>query len=174
MTANISKEAHFTVRTRVVVVALALLAVAPALFANGAPEAEAFESGEYTVWTGERITFTKPDGADPTLAENQDRITESVWITRGNSGGQIYNAVERNRAVKSTSPVGTYWAVGTTDDLPDLEFAPFRSAVGSPKDVEGKDLVLFIEAEGIFIDVRFTSWSQEKRGGFAYERSTPE
>ena len=39
----------------------------------------------------DQITFTKADGADPALAENQDRITDNVWITRGNGGGQIFN-----------------------------------------------------------------------------------
>jgi hypothetical protein len=97
-----------------------------------------------------------------------------VWITRGNDGGQIYNALERNRAISSRSPEGTLWAVGTTDELDSLRFSPFRQAVGKPKEVVGKDLVLFIVEEEVFIDVTFTSWSKEKQGGFAYERSTPE
>ncbi|MFP4377471.1 MAG: hypothetical protein ACLFP4_10545 [Spirochaetales bacterium] len=130
--------------------------------------------GEPSIWTGDTISFAKEDGADPTSEENQDRITESVWITRGNRGGQIYNAAQRNRAFKATSPAGTLWAEGTTDELDSLTFARFRDAVGSPKDIVGRELVLFIVEEEIFVDVTFTAWSQEKRGGFAYERSTPE
>jgi len=149
------------------------LAALASVAANGGAEAAALESGEYTVWQGDPITFTKEDGADPDLPENQDRITDDVWITRGNDGGQIYNAVERDSAAKTASPVGTLWALGTTADLPDLEFATFRSAVRSPKDVVGKELVMFIEAEGIFLDVTFLSWSEGKLGGFSYERSTP-
>jgi len=45
-----------------------------------------------TTWDGPTMTFTKADNADPTLEANQDRITSNVWLTRGNSGGQIYNA----------------------------------------------------------------------------------
>ena len=129
------------------------------------------EASEVVVWQGEPIVFTKADGADPALAENQDRITESVWLTRGNDGGQIFNIAERDRSVKSSSPDGTLWALGTTADLPNLEFRPFRIAVQSPKNVVGKDLVLFLEAEQIYLDVKFLSWSQGKLGGFSYERS---
>ncbi len=125
------------------------------------------------IWRGERITFTKEDGADPTLPENQDRITEDVWITRGTNGGQIFNIRVNDRAVKAVSPVDTQWAVGTTEELPELEFQPFRAAVGSPSQVVGKDLVMYLPGENIYIDVRFLSWSQGQRGGFSYERSTP-
>ena len=45
----------------------------------------------YTVWNGSNITFEKADGANPSDAASQDRITDLVWITRGNAGGQIYN-----------------------------------------------------------------------------------
>lgn len=160
-----------TYRIFVLLVTFALIAVAA--FAEGGQEFTQEEIDQFEIWTGERITFTKADGADPTLEENQDRITDSVWITRGNDGGQIFNIAERERYSKQESPVGTFWAVGTTDDLPDLQFSPFRPAVGSPKEIVGKDLVMFIEEEGVFVDVRFTSWSEGKRGGFSYERTTP-
>ena len=45
----------------------------------------------YTVWNGSNITFEKADGANPADGASQDRITDLVWITRGNAGGQIYN-----------------------------------------------------------------------------------
>ena len=45
-----------------------------------------------TVWTGPTVTFRKAPGSSPTEAANQDRITDLIWITRANSGGQIYNA----------------------------------------------------------------------------------
>ena len=58
-------------------------------------------SGEESVWTGDVITFTKVDDADPTLATNQDRITDNVWITRDNAeGGQIYNLVSEVLQIK--------------------------------------------------------------------------
>ena len=159
----------------IIFAALFMLFAAATTVAEGGQEVtgELLESGDYTVWTGEWMTFTKADGADPTLEENQDRITDSVWITRGNEGGQIINIVERERYSKSGSPVGTYWAVGTTDELTELEFAPFRTAVRSPKEVVGMELVMFIEEEQIFLDVEFLSWSQGKDGGFSYRRRTP-
>lgn len=162
---------------RYVVIVFLLVALAVPTFAEGGQEVtgeQIMAAGDYTVWTGERIVFTKDDGADPTQAANQDRITESVWITRGNNGGQIFNIQARDRYSKAVSPLGTAWAVGTTENLESLSFTRFRPAVESPKDVVGRDLVMFIEEERIFIDVRFLSWSQEKGGGFSYERSTPE
>ena len=47
-----------------------------------------------TIWTGSTITFSKAAGADITDAANQDRITDNVWITRGNGGGQMHNLVD--------------------------------------------------------------------------------
>lgn len=135
-------------------------------------EAAADEESPYTIWNGEPMVFTKEDGADPTLPENQDRITDSVWITRGNSGGQIFNIRENDSLIKPLSPVGTEWALGSTEDIEELEFSPFRPAVGSPREVVGKELVLHIIEEDVYLDVVFESWSQEKRGGFSYRRST--
>ena len=153
-------------------VLVAGLVMAPSAEAQGSDPESAAESGSGPVWSGERITFTKADGADPTAPENQDRITENVWITRGNDGGQIFNINARDDFDKAASPVGTLWAVGTTDDLPNLDFAPFREAVGSPRTVAGKDLVMYLVEEQAYVDVRFVSWSKQKKGGFSYERST--
>lgn len=129
---------------------------------------------EVEIWTGSTITFTKADGADPTEEANQDRLTENVWITRGNSGGEIFNIQSESASTKDTSPAGTLWALGTTDNANNLNFASFRTAVGEPKDVIGKDLVLFLVEDEVILDIKFTSWSQGRTngGGFAYERST--
>ncbi|MEM8527045.1 MAG: hypothetical protein AAGG68_20565 [Bacteroidota bacterium] len=124
------------------------------------------------IWTGAITTFTKAADADPSAEANQDRITDDVWITRGNNGGQIYNAKDENSANKTNSPAGTLWAVGSVNDIENLTFEKFRAAVGSPKSVVGKDLVLFLEKEEVYLSVKFTSWNAQKSGGFAYERST--
>lgn len=126
-----------------------------------------------TIWDGPMTTFTKASGSDPTAEANQDRITASVWITRGNSGGQIFNANTESSANKDNSPNGTMWAEGDIANAANLNFRPFRAAVGSPKDVVGKNLVLFIPADNVMMTVRFTEWSQGRAGGFAYMRSTP-
>ena len=126
----------------------------------------------FTVWTGSSLNFEKSDGEDPNLESNQDRITDNVWITRGNDGGQIYNIAKENSSDKNNSPIGTEWAVGTVDDIESLTFNDFRSAVGSPKDVIGKNLVVHLIEDDVYISVTFNSWSSGQKGGFAYSRST--
>ncbi len=125
------------------------------------------------IWSGPSISFEKLEGSDPSLEENQDNITALVALTRGNDGGQIFNAVSESSSDKANSPAGTEWAIGTTDNLESLNFQRFRTAVGEPKSIVGEDLVLRLVEENIYIDIRFTSWSQGRLGGFAYERSTP-
>jgi len=124
------------------------------------------------IWTGATIAFEKADGGSPDEASNQDRITDNVWITRGNEGGEIFNIKEESSATKGSSPAGTQWAVGSISDIDNLDFKSFRGAVDKPQNVVGKDLVLFLTADNIFLSVKFTKWSGGKAGGFAYERST--
>jgi len=126
----------------------------------------------FDTWTGDLITFSKAAEADPSQAENQDQITGSVSITRGNNGGEIYNIVNETSATQGSSPSGTKWAQGKIEDVEDLTFVSFRSAVGSPKQVVGKDLVMYIEQEDIYLSVKFLSWGANKSGAFSYERST--
>src|SRR5258705_1908878 len=47
-----------------------------------------------TVWSGLAYTYTKAEGTDPQLGQNQDRITNNVWITRGLGGGLLNAATE--------------------------------------------------------------------------------
>ena len=123
------------------------------------------------IWSGAMVQFSKEDGADFSQESNQDRITSNVWITRGNAG-QIFNIAKENSAVKADSPVRTLWAKGNIDNIDNLTFEPFRQAVGQPKTVVGLDLVLYLVDDDIYLSVKFTSWSQGQKGGFAYERSS--
>ena len=125
-----------------------------------------------TVWTGDVINFSKADGADPALAANQDRITDEVWITRNNEGGQIYNRVLESTSDKDTSPLGTAWSEGALEDYASLTYTSFRTATGKPKDAVGKTYVVHLTEENIYLSVKLTSWSQGKAGGFGYERSS--
>lgn len=118
-----------------------------------------------------KVNFNKADGADPEVASNQDRMTDNVWITRGNDGGQIYNAKTESIADKVASPAGTLWAVGTVADKDNLSFTPFREAVGKPKEVVGKNLVMHLVTDDIYVDIKFTGWSADKGGSFAYTRT---
>ena len=126
-----------------------------------------------TIWTGSNKIFSKADGADHTQASNQDRLTSNVSITRANDGGQIFNIVKESSANKNSSPAGTSWSIGSIDNINSLSFTNFRSAVGKPKDVVGKSLVMHLIDDNIYLSVKFTSWSDSQKGGFAYERSTP-
>lgn len=138
------------------------------------PEVEIPSLAETTVWSGSVITFQKEVGADPALAENQDRITNNVWITRENSGGQIFNIAVESTVDKDLSPEGTLWAIGTTANLQNLTFDRFRTILEKPKDNVGTDLVMLLVEDNIAIDIKFTSWSTQQLGGFVYERSTEE
>ena len=69
------------------------------------------------IWSGALKTFVKGDEMDPKNQLNQDRITDNVWITRGNDGGQIFNAAKESNDNKTQSPIGTQWALGTLDKV---------------------------------------------------------
>ena len=124
-----------------------------------------------TIWSGTSLTFSKANGADPALEANQDRISDFVWLTRGNNGGQIYNAKTESSASKPTSPDGTLWAIGTTANLADLTFDNFRNTI-RPKNAVDVDLVLHLTEENVFLDITFQSWASGRQGGFSYTRST--
>jgi hypothetical protein len=64
------------------------------------------------------------------------------------------------------------WAIGTIDQVQTLSFKKFRAAVNKPKDVVGKNLVMYLEVDNIYLSVKFLSWDQGQIGGFSYERST--
>ena len=65
-------------------------------------------------YSQEPVTFTKEDYADPSLAENQDRITNNVWITRANNQPLYNAALEQYYEDQDISPEGTIWAPGFT------------------------------------------------------------
>ena len=129
------------------------------------------DTSSSNIWSGPIVQFSKEDGADFSQESNQDRITSNVWITRGN-GGQIFNIAKENSANKANSPAGTLWAKGSINNIDNLTFKTFRLGVGQPKDVVGSDLVLYLVDDDIYLSVKFTSWSQGQKGGFAYERSS--
>ena len=124
------------------------------------------------IWTGSKITFTKGDDSDPQDLSNQDRITDNVWITRGAEGGQIFNIKVEEKGSSEISPTDTEWALGLLEEYESLEFRPFREAVGKPKEVAGKDLVLHLITDDVYLGVKFLNWSQGQKGGFSYERTT--
>ena len=96
------------------------------------PPSDQPDVSQLTIWSGPTLEFTKAAGADPTLPANQDRITDNVWITRADGGGQIFNAASETEATKETSPAGTLWARGTTANISNLTFNTFRGTLDKP------------------------------------------
>ena len=130
------------------------------------------------IWDGTRIVFTKPDRADPTLPENQDRITDSVWITRGDIAG-IYSAKTETVFEAFVSPADTEWVFGATtaDGVESLTFTDWVQATGfNPPTTIGQNAVVHLISDDVFIEIKFLSFSGGGvggGGGFSYERSTP-
>lgn len=154
---------------------LIILSFCLSLFIISCSSDEAPDTGvdtNVTVWDGPMISFAKDGTSDPTLMENQDRITDNVWITRGTDGGQIYNAKTEDVANKNNSPAGTLWAKGDISNIENLTFNTFRETLDKPKDAIGESLVMLLEEDNIAISVEITAWGQNREGSFSYMRST--
>ena len=129
-----------------------------------------------TVWNAGSVTFTKESGADWRLSENQDFLTENVILTRANSRGLFNIAGEpsyQGQEMEGSSPVGTEWARGRSENYQSLVFATWAQVFA--QDVEGflnSDLVLHLVEDDIYLDIRFTSWGQGGGGSpYSYVRS---
>ena len=116
-----------------------------------------------------QYTFTKSANTDPSLKENQDRISDKVWLTRGNQYG-IYNAYDQTSA-KNQPTSGIELALGNFEELSQLNFETI-SQWG--KKFKGnwlnKNLVLKLTETNEYYSFVITSW--ETRGGFSYTRSS--
>ena len=134
------------------------------------------------VWSGLTKTFTKIGGADPTLPQNQDEITQNVVLSRGNSGGLINVAWEVGYS-SGISPEFTEWATDLTSpgetieasNWASLTFDSWISAFGGSlsmgTNIVGRDAVLHFD--DVYLDLRFTSWEVGQGGGFTYMRAEP-
>lgn len=128
-----------------------------------------------TLYTGPSITFQKAGFADPTQEANQDRITDAVWITRGDRQG-IYNAVSETSYSKNSSPSGTEWAEGRLSSFQSLNYADWETAVGgNPPGSVGKTYVVHLISEDIYLELEVLAWGQRSTSGgsFSYRRTTP-
>lgn len=126
------------------------------------------------------MDFSKAPGADWTLPENQDRITDNVWITRADLQGIFNIRTEESfdfptPVIDSISPLGTEWAFGTTADIGSLTFTPWTATISqNPPNMIGLPMVLHLTDDNIYLDLMFTEWGQgaSAGGSFAYTRST--
>ena len=102
----------------------------------------------------------------------------------------MFNIVIEEFAEDRTSPLDTEWAFGptqpgnpgpiTASNFANLAFAPFAPALGQEigRNAVGYGPgVLHLISNDIYLDIRFTSWTQGDQllagGGFSYIRSTP-
>ena len=127
------------------------------------------------VWNGASVTFAKAAFANFALIDNQDRITDTVWLTRGNSQG-IFNIHSETGFTHALSPTGTGWAFGTTANYNTLTYTDWDTWAGhNPPGTVGQDAVVHIVngIDDIYLDLKFTSWGgAASGGGFSYTRST--
>ncbi len=100
-------------------------------------------------------------------------MTDIVWITRADLKG-IFNIYSENFYTNYFSPEGTEWSYGTTADIGSLTFSNWQDTNGSfPPSMVGKEMVIHLITDDIYIDLKFTYWAVGgEGGGFSYERST--
>jgi autotransporter-associated beta strand protein len=135
-----------------------------------------------TVWSGFDLSFAKPNSADWTIPENQDRITDNVWLTRANTQGLFNIAAES--FYSSGSPTGTRWATQLTSpgetisaaNWENLTFMAWAGAYGGAgslaTNITAFPAVVHLVTDDIYLDLQFTSWAAVSGGGFAYNRAT--
>lgn len=116
------------------------------------------------------VEFTKPAFADWTLEENQDRITNNVWITRADIQG-IFNFKTESDFTGSVSPDDTEWSYGNSFDLLPGDYTNWRSAVSSdPPAQVGQVISMHAITDDRYFDIEFSQWTSGGGGGFAYTR----
>ena len=120
------------------------------------------------------VVFTKPDSADWTMEEYQDRITDNVWITRKHNQSLFNMAQEDGYSGSNGSPVGTLWAGTTTANADSTSYTSFVSMHGgSTQSIIGDTVSLYLPDENLYFDVIFTSFSGGNGGGgFSYNRTS--
>ena len=128
-----------------------------------------------TIWNGPTTNFVNNAGTDPTQEANQDRLTATVWITRGNFQG-IYNAATESSFSQFASPQNTAWADGALENYASLSYTDWNTWAkiqhGGPPNTIGVNAVVHLISEDIYLAVTFTSWGV-RMGGFSWTRSTP-
>ena len=126
--------------------------------------------------SADTVVFAKPDSADWTLPENQDRITDSVWITRKDIQSLFNIAQEDGYSHLNDSPVGTLWADATTTAADPASYTSFVAMHGgSPQSILGDTVSLYLPQDELYFDVTFLSYSGGNTGGgggFSYSRTS--
>jgi hypothetical protein len=148
---------------------LSVVTMAAILVATGGPSVCRAE----TIWTGSNTNFTQGSAADVLIAG-------AVAIKR-QPGSYLYNPFVDTFGPTTGTPSDTEWAFGTMANHLTLEYEPFsqiradgQAAVGhlGPY-IVGKQMVMHLINEDIYISVMFTAWPQFGGSTFSYTRSTP-
>jgi len=138
-----------------------------------------------TIWSGLTKSFTKDAGSDPTLPQNQDALTANVILTRGTSGGGLYNIAAEGFYSMHISPTLTAWATDlnnpgkmiTATNWQNLAFTDWIDAYGGSHTaggaIAGRNAVVRLTSDNVYLDLRFTSWDAGGGGGYTYLRAEP-
>jgi hypothetical protein len=124
--------------------------------------------------SADTVVFTKPDSADWTLPENQDRITNNVWITRKDIQSLFNIAQEDGYSGSNGSPVGTLWSDTITAAADSASYTNFVAMNGGgPQSLIGDTVSMYLPQDGLYFDVTFLSYSGGNTGGgFSYSRTS--
>ena len=131
------------------------------------------------------IQFTKVNGADPSLLENQDCIVDDICLTRGSSGA-LYNASVYNSydemldSYNSGENVLIKWAEGTVEQAQNGDLTFYSGLTdeagnfGQLVQLPDRDIVAYLVYYDIYLNFDFLSWtSGQQGGGFSYIRDVP-
>ena len=128
------------------------------------------------------VHFRKENYADPNDPENQDRITDEVWITRGSNQG-FYNAyTDGGWNWSDEGPEGTEWRWGpmenNNNDWQNWRPAVYQSGTGPNDALDGEYngepsiMSMHIIGTDLYYEFTFTWWQCcGNGGGFEYTRS---
>ena len=134
------------------------------------------------LWTGPKVIFVKKDMVDWTKPENQDKLTDNYIFTRQNNRGlfNIAQETQYNSSSHAEGPLNTRWAYGDIEYIDQLNFMTWRDLMrsnGEMQDGVGKNMVVHLVQENIYLEIKFLSWRSGREGdmdgGFSYIRSTP-
>jgi hypothetical protein len=138
-----------------------------------------------TIWSGLTKTFTKTVGSDPSLPQNQDALTANVILTRGPSGGGLYNIAAEGFYSMNISPALTSWATDLNNpgqtiaatNWQNLAFTDWIDAYGGSHtaggNIAGRNAVVRLTTDNVYLDLRFSSWDPGGGGGYTYLRAEP-
>lgn len=132
--------------------------------------------GAPIVWNGPTMSFSKAAFANETLALNQDRITDNVWLTRATTQG-LFNIKSESAYTHNLSPSDTLWAHGTTANYSSLTYTDWETwtgGIGNVPGIVGQNAVVHLLTDDIYLDLTFTGWGVggASGGSFSYSRST--